>query len=264
MSKIVPDAYGISRLKTKNSESAIIQSIAKNFNLAPKIAEAYYSEIKHYFDDHTANKTFGGEILHEAVDLEEPAGKPLSECKRRLIKLIFQTKEDFKVLKEKGLPELRRQKVNRFCHQAIEQRAVLTYEDLAYLLTTSIGTIKTDAKILRRRKVLLPTRGREKDIGRTISHKIEIIDLYLKKYSFTEIIARSHHSSGSIEQYLRDFRRIICLVEKKNDIPHIRLITQKSEKLIKQYLDIYRKAKRNSKKYPGLKDLRKWLKKGGL
>lgn len=264
MSKIVQDVYGISRLKIKNSESAIIQAISKNFNLVPKIAEAYYSEMKAYFAEHTTNKAFSGEILHEAVDLEEPAGKPLSECRRCLIKLTFQTNQDFKILKEKGLPELRREKIKRFCHQAIEQGTVLTYEDLAYLLTTSIGTVKTDARILRHRKVLLPTRGREKDIGRTISHKIQIVELYLKKYTFSNIAIRTHHSSESVERYLADFRRIIYLAERKIDLLNIRLITQKSENLIRQYLDIYQKAKKKPQQYPGLQDIKEWLKKGAL
>lgn len=264
MSKIVQDVYGISRLKNKNSESAIIQAMAENFNLAPKIAEAYYSEIKQYFDNHTTDKAKGGEILYEAISLDEPAGKPISKSTRRLIRLTFQTKEDFKILKEKGLPELRRQKIKRFCYQAIKQETVLTYEDLACLLTTSVSTIKTDAKVLRQSEIFLPTRGREKDIGRTLSHKTEIIKLYLRKFPFSEIINRSHHSKESIEQYLNEFRRIIYLTKQNIDIPHIRLIIKKSEKLIQQYLDIYYTARKYPQKYPNLKDLQKWLKKRAL
>jgi hypothetical protein len=262
MGKLINDVYGISRLKNKNSEQAIIQSMAANFNLAPRIAAAYYSEIKQYFDDHTTDKAKGGNILYEALSLDEPAGKPVSECERKLIKLLFQTADDFKTLKEKGLPELRRQKIQRFSAEAISQGTVLTYEDLAHLLTTSVSTIKSDARRLRDSGVLLPTRGRQKDIGRTISHKIQIIDLWLKKYSFTEIEKRSHHSAGSIERYLDEFRKTVYLKEQGMDISEIRLITKRSEKLIKDYLDIYSSALRSPEKYLNLKDFQKWLKKG--
>lgn len=262
MGKRINDVYGVSRLKVKNSEQAIIQLMAENFNLAPKVAEAYYSEVKQYFDKHTTDKAKGGEILYEAIDLEEPAGKAIKDSKRRLIKLNFQTREDFGILKEKGLPELRRYKIQRFCQQAISQEAVLTYEDLAELLTTSVSTIKTDARILRRRGTLLPTRGREKDIGRTISHKAQAIDLYLQKYPFSEIAVRIHHSSQSIEQYLEEFRRIVYLKEKGFSLPKIRLVTKRSENLIKQYLVIYQKARKNPRKYLRLSEFKDWLKKG--
>lgn len=262
MGKRVNDVYGISRLKVKNSEQAIIQLMAKNFNLAPKVAEAYYSEVKQYFDEHTTDKAKGGEILYEAIDLDEPAGKAIKDSRRRLIKLTFQTTEDFKILKEKGLPELRRHKIQRFSSEAISQGAVLTYEDLAQLLTTSIGTIKADARILRKEDILIPTRGREKDIGKTISHKAQAIDLYLQKYPFSEIAVRIHHSSESIERYLEEFRRTVYLKENGIRIPQIRLITKRSEKLISQYLAIYRKAKKNPKKYIRLPEFEDWLKKG--
>lgn len=264
MSKKIIDVYGISRLKVKNSEQAIIQLISENFNLALKVAEAYYSEIKQYFSEHTTDKAKGGEILYEAIDIDEPAGKPIKNSKRRLIKLTFQSFEDFKILKEKGLPELRRHKMQRFCDEAISQGAVLTYEDLAHLFTTSIGTIKADARILREQEILIPTRGREKDIGRTISHKIQIINLYLQKYSFVEIKTRTHHSSESIERYLDEFKKIVYLKENKIDISKIRLIIKRSEMLIKEYLEIYEKAKKNPKKYINLNDLQRSLKKKAL
>lgn len=262
MGKRVNDVYGISRLKVKNSEQAIIQLMAKNFNLAPKVAEAYYSEVKQYFEEHTTDRAKGGETLYEAIDLDEPAGKAIKDSRRRLIKLTFQTTEDFKILKKRGLPELRRHKIQRFCNEAISQGAILTYEDLAQLLTTSIGTIKSDARLLRQRGVLIPTRGREKDIGKTISHKAQAIDLYLQKYPFSEIAIRLHHSSESIERYLEEFRRVVYLKENGIRPPQIRLITKRSKKLINQYLAIYQKAKKNRKKYIRLPDFEKWLKKG--
>jgi len=264
MGKIVRDVYGISRLKYKNSEQSIIHSIAENFNLAPKIAEAYYSEVKQYFDDHSTDKAKGGEILYEAISLDEPAGKPIKECKHNLIKLTFQTADDFKILKEKGLPEFRRKKIQRFATEAVSQDSVLTYEDLAHLLTTSVSTIKTDLRELRSKNILLPTRGRQKDIGRTISHKIQIINLWLKKYSFTEIESRSHHSAKSIERYLEEFKKIVYLKQKQLSISQIRLVTTRSEKLIKDYLEIYKQALKQPKEYLNLKELEKGLKKGVL
>lgn len=264
MGKKLNDVYGISRLKYKNSEQAIIRSIAVNFNLADKIAEAYYSEIKQYFENHFTDKASGGEILYEAISLDEPVGKPIKDSQRKLIKLTFQKSNDFKILKDKGLPELRKNKIQRFCVEAISQGTVLTYEDLAHLLTTSVSTIKTDAYQLREKGILLPTRGRQKDIGRTISHKIQIVNLWLQKYPFTEIETKSRHTADSIERYLDEFRRTVYLNEQGMKISEIRLITRRSEKLIQEYLDIYHKALKNPKKYINLSDFQKWLKKGVL
>ncbi len=110
---------------------------------------------------------------------------------------------DLEILQHKGLAELRRHRLKRLTKQAIDQGGVLSYEDLAVLLTTSIVTIKRDVARLRREKETILSRGWRHDMGRGISHKTQIIHMYLagpmdpnSDYQFSEIEQKTHHSES--------------------------------------------------------------------
>jgi hypothetical protein len=67
--------------------------------------------------------------------------------------------------------------------------------------------------------VILPTRGRMADMGSTLSHAEKIVALYMDGYTETEIKSRTGHSYDSIERYLFDFSRVICLTERGMPLP---------------------------------------------
>jgi len=249
------DYSGISRLKFKTSEEAIIQEIAENFHLTPFLAKGYFQEISKYFEKHTTENLCAGEMVYEAISDTEPAGKKIKVCQRVLIRLTLSSSNDWDILKEKGLPVLRRHKILRLANEARAQNAVLTCEDLASILNTCVSTIKADCRQLRQQKEFVPTRGWTHDIGRSLSHKTQIIDLYLRGYQFTDIERRTHHSAYAIERYLNEFRRTVYLVEQNMNVAQIRIVTKRSENLIKQYIQLWQKAKDNSERYLKSNDL---------
>ncbi|MBC7084578.1 MAG: DUF1670 domain-containing protein, partial [Firmicutes bacterium] len=59
-------------------------------------------------------------------------------------------------------------------------------------------------------------------MGSTLSHAEKIIALYMDGYAETEIKRRTGHSYDSIERYLWDFSRVICLRERGMPLPAIR------------------------------------------
>jgi len=67
--------YGALRLKSKEARAAIVQKLGTDFNLAPIIAETYYQQVSHYFEEHANVTLSSGEIAYEAVAADEPAGK---------------------------------------------------------------------------------------------------------------------------------------------------------------------------------------------
>jgi hypothetical protein len=80
-----------------------------------------------------------------------------------------------------------------------------------------------------------------KDIGRGVSHKCKIIELYLQMYTETEIVDRSGHSYESIEAYVKEFARVLLLAESGLNAVMIRQVTGRSMTLVNAYLDLYRK-----------------------
>ena len=107
------------------------------------------------------------------------------------------------------------------------------------LLTTSPATVRRDARALRNQGLFIMTRGWKQDMGPGLSHKTQIIDLYLKGYQFTEIEIKTNHSEASVTRYLRHFAQIIQLHDKGFEPGQIRVVTGFSDKLIGQYLDLY-------------------------
>lgn len=59
-------------------------------------------------------------------------------------------------------------------------------------------------------------------MGSTLSHAEKIIALYMDGYTETEIKRRTGHSYDSIENYLWNFSRAICLTERGMPLPAIR------------------------------------------
>ncbi len=132
------DSYGTKRLESKNAKNAIIQKLAVDFNLTPIIAEAYYSQVSHYFSEHSNVKLSSGEISYEAVSADEPAGKHIRLTRKVTIRLkLMDINTDFEALADYGLAGLRRHRLQRITRQAYDQGALLSYEDISHLSSYS-------------------------------------------------------------------------------------------------------------------------------
>ncbi len=248
MAKKKQDDYlGIGRLKSKSSKDAIIQKLSVDFNLTPIIAEAFYSQFSQYYEEHSNVTLSNGEISYEAVSAEEPAGKHIRLCRKKNVRLkLLDFNTDLDVLAEYGTAGVRRHRLARITRQAYEQGALLSYEDLAMLLTTSPATVKRDVRALNQSGKFIITRGTKLDMGPGISHKTIIIDYYLKDYTFTEIERITNHSERSVKRYLIDFIQIITLHKQGFKRNQIRLISQKSDRLVREYLELFRAYEQKS------------------
>lgn len=244
MAKQPIDNYGLKRLQSKNARNAIIQKLANDFNLTPIIAEAYYQQFAHYFQQHANISLSSGEIAYEAVAAEEPAGKHIRLTRKVSIRLkLIDFNSDLEALANFGLAGIRRHRLMRLTRQAYDQGALLSYEDLSMLLTSSPSTIKRDIARLRRDGKFIMTRGTKHDMGPGLSHKTIIIDLYFKGYSFSEIEQKSNHSEMSVKRYLSDFIQVATLVKENFTINQIRLIVKKSHRIVKEYVEVYQTYK---------------------
>ncbi len=240
MSKQSEKAYGIGRLKSKTARAAIIQKIATDFNLMPIIAEAYYKQISAYFDEHANIQLTSGQICYEAVAADEPAGKHIALARKISCRLTLNNvNEDFEILANYQLAGLRRHRILRLTREAYDQGALLSYEDLAILLTTSPSTMKRDIRHLKKHDgKFVMTRGVKHDMGPGLSHKTQIIELYLKGYQFTDIERKTNHTEKSVLRYLRDFTQVITLHQQGFPPGQIRIITKMSDRIIKEYLQL--------------------------
>jgi hypothetical protein len=246
----VKNNYGLSRLQSKSARNAIVTRLAQDFNLTPIIAEAYYQQFDQYYREHTNISLSSGEIAYEAVAAEEPAGKHIRLTRKITVRLrLIDLNSDLEALANLGLAGLRRHRLARLTKQTYEQGALLIYEDLAMMLTTSPATVKRDCYELRHNGMFIMTRGMKHDMGPGLSHKTIIIDLFLNNYTFTEIERKTNHSETSVRRYLADFTQVATLCFQGFSPNQIRLIAKKSDRIVREYKQLYEtyKAQENSR-----------------
>jgi hypothetical protein len=214
------------RLTSKTVRQSIISSISKDFNLIPILAEAYFNQIKDYFLGQSNIDIAPGQFHYLAIDENEPAGKPVALCRKVSVKLtLHNPEEDIDVYKKSGLHGLRQHKIIRITNEAVEQGGVLSYEDIAFILTSSVVTIKRDMSFMKRKGIVIPSRGWRHEVGRGQTHKTQILDLYLSGYQFSNIERRTHHSEGAIKRYIQDFAKVVLLKNKGFSVDQIRIAT---------------------------------------
>jgi hypothetical protein len=231
----------VERLEAKSPEEAIIEQIARDFNLAPFMAKTQFEQMRRYFERYLGLERDVGEMTFLAVSAEAPPGRPVTQCQQVPVNLTLDSPDDLQAMRH-GVAALRRSKIQRLTREAQDQGALLAQEDLARLLCASRSTVKRDIAYLRSAGIDVPTRGQMKDIGRGVSHKTCIVRDWLAGYTFSEIKKRRWHTMGSIERYCMDFQRVARLHDHGLSAGEIRVSTGLSERLIHEYLDLYEEA----------------------
>jgi hypothetical protein len=215
--------------------------LLNGFNFAPIIADAIVDLSKDFLQNDDSG-VCAGQILYLAISDEEGPGKSTLDSKHVEVVLTLDAPEDMDVYEKFGLSAYRQHILLRITQEARDQNALLTIKDLVKLLKSSYSTIKRDLKCFRERGLYVPLRGIIKDIGPS-SHKSKIVELYVKGYTSTEIQRSTRHSLQSIERYIKDFSRVSILTQREESIDNIRLIVGISERLVKEYQELFIKYK---------------------
>lgn len=181
-----------------------------------------------------------GQVVYWAVAADEPAGKPLSSCRLVPAKLTYwdPTDEPDRSLNRdvNRVQDVKVARIQRLSREAKEAGGYLTYADLSYLL--GVHTAAISRLVRDHSPEPVPLRGSERDIGRAISHRTRVIELYLEMHTESEIVSRTQHSYQSIENYLKDFARCLVLWERGLTPTMIRRVTGRSMPLVNAYLDL--------------------------
>ncbi len=229
----------IEKLEQKDALHQLEWDLKNKFDFSDILAEALMKRINLFLEENNPRDLGVGQVPYWGVVSNEPSGKPMDELEKSRVKLTLYHPDDLVVLREQGIRALRQCKVMRLTVEAKDQGVLLTQEDLALLLCSTVRTIRNDVRELRDQGILVPTRGQMKDIGKGVSHKAMIVEEYLKGYEYSEIERRTNHSAGSIDRYIRDFSRVAYLTQRGEDLHKIRQVTRLSERLIQEYQGLY-------------------------
>lgn len=124
----------------------------------------------------------------------------------------------------------------RWCFQAYEQGGVLTLLDLSLMSGMSEHYVAT---LLREYEAeqgqIVPTRGTVHDIGRSVTHKAEVIRRWLRHESPAAIARVLNHSQEAVDRYIGDFQKVRLLAQKV-PVADISVLTRLSPSLVREYI----------------------------
>lgn len=184
-----------------------------------------------------------GQLTWMAVPIDERPRKyqSVAETKLKPVILSFCTDDDIAHIAH-GFDSktLRKKRLARWLDEAFDQGALLTQLDLAMLLGVCDAVVSQYVnEIQRESKRLLPTRGTIHDLSGAITHKREIITLYLEGYLTPEIAQRTQHAKESVDRYIRDYHRVETLWRHGiTDLDTMSHLSHLAKRVIEQYIDL--------------------------
>lgn len=182
------------------------------------------------------------QIAWLAVDASDPPGygKTLADTGQCTVILDLWTNEEIESLANGTKPKtLLSQRAARLCQQAYQQEGLLTVTDLSLILNVSASVARQAMQSWEEaNQQLLPTRSTIHDLGSTISHKKEIVALYLRGYFPSEIGRMTNHDPHNVDRYLRDFERVYDIAKDGAPLDKICFLTGLGHRLVKEYLRI--------------------------
>ncbi len=184
-----------------------------------------------------------GQMAWPAVPVEErpKRAKRIRDIPMKLVVLTFLCDEDIQMIRD-GFKsqELRIQRMVRWIDQAFDQGALLSQLDLAVLLNVCDAVVSRYVNDYQRiTGRVLPTRGNIHDLSGAITHKREIVTLYLQGNDTPRIAKKTNHSKEAVDRYIRDFETVRLLAAKvSKDLHQIAQLARLSPRVVQQYLDL--------------------------
>ena len=206
----------VERLAEKTAERQFLYEMETDFELAPAASRAVLETAQQVFlPSSMVGEVREGQMRVTVVSDHEPSGKPLSAMKKvSVVVTVDSGMEDLEVLRRFGWEGLRR------CRLLADDgggggpgRRVDTGGP-GPASANECADVRRDIVSLRAEGHWVPTRGVVQEIGRGQSHKAKIVEMYLQRMTYSEIVRRAHHAPGSVKRYVETFGRVVVLWEK--------------------------------------------------
>lgn len=237
----------IDRLAVKTLDQRFRYELETGFEMAPRIAQGILEAAKDVFNlDAVSGDQNGrlrpGQIRQVIAGAGAPHGRSLRETEMvEVVWTVDAGEEDLEMLREDDSAALRRVRILRLVDEALDQGSEPTQEDLGKALGVTDRTIRSDVAALEAEGYRVATRGKRRGVGRGQTHKVIIVELYLKRHTYTEIKHRTRHSVTAIKRYIQTFGRVVMLTRKGLSVSEIAFAVGISEQLTEEYLGLYQR-----------------------
>lgn len=240
------------RLKDKGIQQLLLHRFLNNYGYdkGEITAKAIIDDILKVIDDFFLVSSLDedlhhihyGQLVWMAVPIEQRPKKyqSIAETPMKPVVLTFVSDDDIAHIAHGFRTKaLRKNRIKRWTDEAFDQGALLTQLDLAMLLGLCDAVVSQYVNEIQKEGTMLPTRGNIHDMSGAITHKREIITLYLEGYFTPEIAIKTKHSNEAVDRYIRDFNRVQVLW--KHGITELDMISQLSrlaKRVAQQYIDL--------------------------
>jgi hypothetical protein len=237
----------IDRLAVKTLDQRFRHELEIGFEIAPRVSQGILDLAKEVFGLNAVSADGAGRLRPGQIRQVIAAAEAPHGCTLRQIDMVEVTwtldagEEDLDVLRRHGPTALRQVRILRLIDEALDQGGEPTQEDLAKALGVNARTIRSDTAVLRAKGHLVATRGKLRGVGRGQSHKVLIVELYLKRYTYTEIMRQAQHSAYAIKRYVQTFGRVVMLERKGLNTSEIAYAVSISERLTREHLELYQR-----------------------
>ena len=185
---------------------------------------------------------FPGQVLWLAVSRRDRArlDQPLWRSKLVPVRLTLLHPDELQqASRGTSWKALREGRVVRLLEEAYQQGGVLGQHDVAVLLGLSQSVVSRLIRDYQRRTdKVLPFRGTVHDLGRTLTHKRQAVELMLQGLLTQEIARRIHHTPEAVDAYLIDFERVYQLHRDGKTMPQITFLTRIAQSVVRQYIQL--------------------------
>jgi Protein of unknown function (DUF1670) len=210
--------------------------------IADRLIERFLEILDRYRSDKV--RLLPGQALWLAVAVDEKCGYGKTMMRSRLVPvtltLVAPSDIEQMAAERKTFKELRPQLVARLLKEAKGQGGVLALTDVGLLLGISIAAVSSAVREYQKQHPgeTLPYRGTIHDMGPTVTHKLQAIELKLMGCLTQEIARRIHHDPTNVDIYQNDFERVYQLHRDGKDPNQISFLTRLSRQLVRQYIEL--------------------------
>jgi hypothetical protein len=240
----------LQRLAHKTLDDRFLEIVRRGLGCSAFEAEAVLDVVREVYGPYLGlapADMLPGRTSLVAVDADEPAGKPIAQCRKRsVVVTVHEGAADDRLLREQGLAAWRRARIPAVCQEALSQGALLTREDLACrIFFVGTRTVSRDLAALRREQpdTPIPLRSTVQDIGPVLTHRVSIVQQALAGKTMTEICRATHHSPGAVANYLATFIRCAQLERQGVHPAQSAFLLRRGRGLVERYLELVHAAR---------------------
>lgn len=236
----------IRRLNEKSLDHQMINRAVAGTGISPWEARILVDEVRNVYFSVPENAPLNsGQMRYSCVASGEGAGKPVRECSMVSVVLTLISPDDRPGVCDPGhvdgLEPLRQKKMMRITEEARDQGGLLSQEDLAQILSCDVRTVRRDVGELKRKGIVVATRGTVKDIGPGVTHREMALRHWLEGKERVDVARTIKHSLAAVERYIQDFSRTVFLYRKSLSRLQIALAIGRSSASVAIYIGIYEK-----------------------